>query len=151
MSVSKHPNGFIVKLLHTFSNGARLRLHRWSKNRVSENDPHDHRTWFISIPLWGIFEEHRYEEIEGDIPIYRCRSTTSKERLDIYKDGQSGLKLVSRKIRLPFIPYFCSMEKIHTFQPLSNGFAASLVLFGPPKNYTPKAWIKKITTQKVQE
>lgn len=150
MKNEQHPNGFVVRLLYTFWNGARIRLHRWYEGRSTENDPHDHRTWFISIPIWGVFEEFRYKEVEGDIPIYRCRSTTSKKRLEIYQDGKSGLKLVSRHIRLPLIPYYCSMEKIHTVQPLSKGFAASLVLFGPPKNYRPKAWIKKITSQQVR-
>ncbi len=112
-----HPNGFVVKLLHTFRNGARIRLHRWYKGRITTNDPHDHRAWFISIPIWGVFVEYRYQEVKGDIPIYRCRPNTSAERLNIYRDGQSGLKVISKHLRLPLIPYFCSKEEIHTVQP----------------------------------
>lgn len=150
MKKEQHPNGFTVTLLHSFFNGARIRLHRWYEGRSDTNDPHDHRTWFISVPLWGIFVEKRYKQIAGDVAIFRCRTDLAKERLNVYQDGQSGLQLISSKIRLPFIPYFCSQNEIHTVQPVKKGFAASLVLFGPPKDYAPKVWIKKITSQKVR-
>ena len=150
MTVEQHPNGFSVKLLHTFSNGARIRLHRWYPGRTDNNDPHDHRTWFISIPLWGIFREHRYQEVAGSIPIFRCRHEVSQKRLSVYQDGTGDTQLISSHWRIPFIPYFCSADEIHTVAPRKSGFAASLVLFGPPCKDSPKVWCKKITTQKIK-
>ncbi len=143
----QHPNGFLVTLLHTFKNGMRLRLHRWHEPHSLINDPHDHRTWFISLPIWGSFVEHRFKEVPGDIPIYRCRDNVDKPLLVVRLDGQSGLQLVKCKRRLPLIPYFCSSKEIHTVQPSNSGFAASLVLFGPKTDYSPRVWIKQITTQ----
>lgn len=139
---SKHPNGFTVRLLMSFANGARLRLHTWSANRGDRSDPHDHRTWFISIPLWGRFVEYRYKEVAGNIPTYRCRSTTTKARLDISRDGQSDVEVTSKHIRYPLVPYFCSQDVIHSYAPMKKSFAASLVLFGPTNGKTPRAWIK---------
>lgn len=136
-----HPNGFTVRLLHTFWNGARLRLHTWAADRSNRSDPHDHRTWFISIPLWGRFVEYRYEEIPGNISTFRCRSTTSLDRLDTQEDGKSGVKFISKHVRYPFIPYFCSQDVIHSYAPLKKKFAASIVLFGPPTKKVPRAWI----------
>lgn len=139
---SFHPNGFFVRLLHEFKNGARLRLHTWA-GQQERSDPHDHRTWFISIPLWGRFDETRYREVPGDIPIYHCRSTTSKERLDIEQNGTSDVEGISTHVRWPLIPYYCPVDAIHTFRPRKNSFSATLVLFGPTRNKTPRAWIKE--------
>lgn len=143
-----HPNGFVIRLLYTFWNGARLRLHTWKK-RPTINDPHDHRTWFVSMPIWGLFREVRYTEVSGDIPIYRCRTSPNKERLEIFLEGSSGLQPISSCLRLPFVPYLCRQNEIHTLEPVIDGFCATLVLFGPDKSYQPRAWIKKLTTQKV--
>ncbi len=143
-----HPNGFIIRNLWTFANKARLRLHTWSNIKNHPNDPHNHRTWFISIPLWGVFLERRFKETIGNIPTYICRSNISQERLNINFNGFKGLKYLSSHVRFPLIPYFCSQDKIHTFEPINEGFAATLVLFGPPKQ-TPKAFISKITSQNI--
>lgn len=108
----------------------RLRFHSW-RNSSETNDPHDHRTWFISIPLYGIFIEKRYKEVPGNIDVYSCRDDFNKERLNIKPVYKAGLELIETIYRLPFIPYFCPKDAIHTFKPLNKGFAASLVLFGP--------------------
>lgn len=141
MMKSEHPNGFTVRLLMAFTNGARLRLHTWSADRSDRAGPHDHRSWFISIPLWGRFIERRYREVTGDTSTYLCRATTSSER-DVTRSGQSGVEVTSEHARYPFVPYFCSADVIHSYVPLKKNFAASLVLFGPPENKIPKAWIK---------
>jgi hypothetical protein len=141
MKATFHPNGFFVRVLHQFSNGMRLRLHTWPADRSDRSDPHDHRTWFISLPLCGRFIEHRYREVPGSIPIYKCRVTTGAERLDVHRDGQSGLERIETKIRYPGIPYYCSKEVIHSYSPARKRFAASLVLFGPTIGKIPKAWI----------
>jgi hypothetical protein len=143
MNVTNHPNGFVVRLIHQFKNGARLRLHTWASNRPDRSDPHDHRTWFISLPLWGRFVEYRFKEVDGSIPIYRCRSSTDKERLDIFRDGQSAVQVISKHIRYPFIPYICRKEVIHSYSPMKNSFSASLVFFGKPTERIPRAWIKE--------
>jgi hypothetical protein len=136
-----HPNGFLIRTLLTFWNGARLRIHTWDGNQSDRLDPHDHRTWFISIPLYGVFVEQRFEEIDGNTPIFKCRSTTRGGRLDIQREGQGGLRVIKTITRYPFIPYFVSKEDIHSFRPKTKSFVATLVLFGPPTNKSPRAWI----------
>lgn len=136
-----HPNGFWVYLLKTFWNGARIRLHYWPRGQKRLDTPHNHRTWFVSIPLWGLFTEKQYVEVEGDnFNVVKCHSTTSGSSVLTTPVGKGNVCQTKSKIRIPLLPYYCGMESIHSFTPIGKGPAVTLVLFGPPKK-TPKAWI----------
>lgn len=139
-----HPNGFWIYLVKIFWNGARLRIHFWPKGIKRLETPHNHRSWFISIPIWGIFSEHRFVEVPGnDFDVLKCHRTTSgKDGSLTTPDGTSSVKIVSSHRRYPFIPYFCRFDTIHSFAPKGSGIGLTVVLFGPHKK-TPKAWVPK--------
>ncbi len=146
MNPATHPNGFVIRLLHTFHSGARLRLHTWPAGKARLDSPHDHRSWFLSLPLWGRFIERRFIEHEhkdGTAPfdVLRCYSTSGNGKPVTTPEGKSALLLTSARTRRPLVPYFCPTQAIHSFVPVSPGFAASLVLFGPPKQ-VPRAFIR---------
>ncbi len=135
----KHPNGFLIKLLKTFKNGARIRLHVWPKDTERLATPHDHRTWFISLPLWGRFEERRYRETAGDLTVLRCHSTSGNGAPITTPIGKGGVREVSRHRRWPLVPYFCGSDVIHAFVPVGRR-GATLVFFGTPRKI-PRAWV----------
>lgn len=140
-----HPNGFWIYLVKVFSNGARIRLHYWPATTKKLESPHDHRSWFISLPLFGLFEERRYEETEDtNLTVLRCHATTSggNGRPLSTPMGKGGVKQIFRRWRLPLIPYFCGSSVIHSFVPRSPGPALSIVLFGPPRK-VPRAWVEQ--------
>lgn len=147
MNANPHPNGFVVRLLANFR-GYRLRLHTWPANpkRQRLETPHDHRSWFLSLPLWGWFSEWRFIQHDPGCchsrvyNVLRCHSTSGNGAPITTPDGHAGLIPDSRHIRRPLIPYFCPEEAIHSFVPLDQGFAASLVLFGPPRRI-PRAFV----------
>lgn len=149
MKRQEHPNGFGVRLLRTFKNGMRLRLHTWVPGVDRLKTPHDHRSWFISLPLWGRFLEQRYEEVRPferrtfysrPYQVLRCHQTSSNGRPITTPEGDSQLISVSSHTRYPLVPYFCGSGAIHSFVPIRPGFAASLVLFGAPK-HIPRAFV----------
>jgi len=137
-----HPNGFTIRLIASLKNGMRLRLHTWSANDATLESPHDHRSWFISLPLWGKFIERRFQEVAGeDREVLECHATSSGNGSPLTtKMGRGSVREVSQHTRYPFLPYFCSSNSIHSYSPQKKGFAASLVLFGPNKK-TPKVWL----------
>jgi hypothetical protein len=137
-----HPNGFTIRLLAMWSNGMRLRFHTWNAEDSTTDSPHDHRSWFISIPLWGRFVERRYQEVAGDDrQVLVCHATSSGNGNPLTSPAGTGsVKEVSKTTRYPLIPYYCSVDTIHSYVPAKQGFAASLVLFGPNKK-TPKVWL----------
>jgi len=142
MAGNLHPNGFVIRLLRTFKNGMRLRLHTWPKHERRLDTPHDHRSWFVSLPLWGQFIEKRYEENTRGVPveILRCHSTSGNGQPITTSEGHSALVERSSRVRRAGVPYFCPAEAVHSFVPTTS-FAASLVLFGPQKQ-VPRAFVK---------
>ncbi len=136
-----HPNGFWVFLLKSFENGLRLRIHYWPRGATRLKTPHDHRSWFVSLPLWGLFREVRYAEVEGSaFRVINCASTTSNGRAITTEAGRGNLTPISTHHRIPFVPYFCGVGVIHSLQPVFDGPAVSLVLFGRHRR-RPKAWL----------
>lgn len=138
-----HPNGFWVYLIKTFWNGSRIRLHYWPRRVKRLDTPHDHRSWFVSIPLWGRFVEKRFIETPGsDFDVVKCHSTTSGNgQLLTTPAGVGNVRLMSKHHRYPFIPYFCRLGTIHSLVPLGQRLAVTVVFFGPLMK-TPRAWIK---------
>lgn len=139
-----HPNGFAIRLIAIFQSGMRLRLHTWAEGISRLDSPHDHRSWFISIPLWGTFREKRYREVPGDkMNILVCHATSSGNGEPLTQPGGTGeVEEVSSHTRIPFVPYFCSVDTIHSLVPKKDKFAATLVLFGPNQK-VPKVWLPK--------
>ncbi len=143
-----HPNGFVVKLLATLPFGMRLRLHWWPVGGRRLDSPHDHRSWFVSLPLMGSFVERRYREARPgaeagseEFSVLRCDPTGGNGSPRCEAAGRGRLELVGFS-RRRWLPYFCPGSAIHSFLPSGPGFAASLVLFGPPRK-TPRAWIRQ--------
>lgn len=145
MKAVLHPNGFLIRLLHTFSNGIRLRIHTWPRGERRLDSPHDHRSWFVSIPLWGKFIERRFEGGGGKsrYDVLRCHSTSSNGIPVTSPDGFGSLTEVSRQKRYPLIPYLCPAGAIHSLVPEKPGFAATIVLFGPPRTI-PRVWLSRL-------
>lgn len=139
-----HPNGFWIYMIKTFWNGARLRVHFWSRGAKRLETPHNHRSWFISLPLWGRFSENRFIETAGeDFEVLKCHRTASGGNGSMTTPiGTGSVKLVSQHRRCPLIPYLCGSGTIHSLIPRGEGAALTIVLFGPHKK-TPKAWIQK--------
>ena len=139
-----HPNGFYLTLLGSIR-GCRIRIHYWPPETEKLDTPHDHRSWFVSIPLWGLLEERRFEAIEGDgLEIHRCSATTAGNGKPITrKVGLGDVRQTRRTMRFPFIPYLCPVDAIHSLVPKTRR-ALTLVVFGPNKK-APKAWLKKET------
>jgi hypothetical protein len=137
-----HPNGFWIYMIKIFWNGARLRIHFWPKNVERLDTPHNHRSWFISIPLWGRFSEKRFVETSGNnFEVLKCHRTASGGNGSLTTPiGTGSIRLVSQHRRWPLIPYLCRLGTIHSLVPKSNGTAFTIVLFGPHKE-APKAWI----------
>lgn len=137
-----HPNGFWIYLVKAFWNGARLRLHYWPRGEKRLDTPHDHRSWFISVPLWGRFLEKRFVEADGeDFEVLRCHQTSGNGKPLTTSIGVGNVRQTSQRYRYPFIPYFCGLGAIHALVPKGLGPAITVVLFGPPKK-TPKAWVQ---------
>lgn len=137
-----HPNGFWIYLVKVFKSGARLRLHYWPSDSNKLESPHDHRSWFVSLPLFGIFEERRYVEAQGGMVVLKCHATSSggNGKPLTTPIGRGGVRQISRHWRIPLIPYFCGEKVIHSYVPRSPGPALSLVLFGPHRK-VPRAWV----------
>ncbi len=141
-----HPNGFAVRLLATLPWGMRLRIHVWPEGVERLETPHDHRSWFVSLPLWGTFLEQRFEESDaGDdraesYQVLRCHKTSGNRKPITTPEGTASLRLLHARLRYRLRPYFCPSHAIHSFSPTGSDYAASLVLFGPPKQ-VPRAYV----------
>lgn len=123
----------------------RIRLHIWPSGVKRLDSPHDHRSWFISLPLWGVFEEKKYIETDTgeEYDVVKCHATTSGNgKPNTTPHGKGGLVKISSKTHWPLVPYICRRGEIHSFMPKSRGYAASIVLFGTP-GVTPKAWLRQ--------
>ena len=137
MKATLHPNGFWVILLGSLF-GFRLRLHYWP-DATEDKSPHNHRSWFISLPLFGELMETTYEEVPGDEPVRVCGSLPGNGIPDTIEGRAGALRAgLIRRHRL-LLPYLCKAEAIHSV--IVPNKTATLILFGPDKQ-RPKAWIE---------
>jgi hypothetical protein len=140
MRTEEHPVGFKKYILLT-AFGYRLRLHVW---RGGGNESrHNHRWWFISVPLFGRFEEIRYQEVAGNhylkISVYDEGGQRDTERIYCQLD-ETGLEALRVHTRYPFLPYHCPEGAIHSLVPRRSGIHASLVLSGTLRRQTSEIW-----------
>lgn len=144
LSLQRHPLGFFkITLLSLL--GFKLRLHIWprSRRRVGPGR-HDHRWWFVSLPLWGVFEEFRYSQTEGsDLERVECFPATDYREQEKVVAGTSGLREIRRYIRRPLVPYRCRQGEIHSLAPKGTGFAMTLVWTGRPQRNSALAWMER--------
>jgi hypothetical protein len=142
MYVENHPNGFTKIIIGTIF-GYRIRLHYWPKGADKAESRHNHRWWFISVPLLGRFVDNRYMETE-DSQTMRIKVLDRNDIRDSKRayvsDGTSGLRLRRTHIRKPLIPYVCRLGEIHSYYPEGDGRHASLVMISPLKTKTSDIW-----------
>jgi len=140
--IENHPNGF-TKIIIGATFGYRIRLHYWPKGADKSESRHNHRWWFISIPLLGRFVDNRYTETQ-DGQTMRIKVLDRNDIRDSTRsyilDGTSGLRLRRTYIRQPFIPYICSVGEIHSYYPKGDGRHASLVIISPLKANSSDIW-----------
>jgi hypothetical protein len=142
LKAEDHPNGFTKIIIGTVF-GYRIRLHYWPSSAVKYRSRHNHRWWFISIPLLGAFTDNRYKEVEGDttmrIQVSDRANVRDSDR--VYSlEGNSGLRLKASRTRYPLLPYYCGLGEIHSYYPKGNGPHASLVIISPLKSDTSDIW-----------
>lgn len=143
METEIHPLGFRKYVLASLF-GCRIRLHVWTEI-VPDHKPHNHRWWFLSVPLFGRFVEHRYREAPS--------ADNNFQKIDIgdrfgirdgireYRvNGSSRLALLGTRIRYPMVPYICRSDEIHTLTPRKEGVHVSLVLIGRLRRSTSQMW-----------
>lgn len=134
MKIEHHPNGFTKFVVGTFF-GYRIRIHYWPKGANKSESRHNHRWWFVSIPLLGRFVDNRYAEVaDGDTMRIKVFDENGRDSGRTYTlDGTSGLLLRRTYVRYPLIPYFCGRREIHSYYPRGNGRHMSLVIISPVK------------------
>ena len=142
MKIENHPNGF-KKIIVGSIFGYRIRIHYWRKGAPKSESRHNHRWWFVSIPLLGRFLDSRYEEVK-DGSTMRIKVFDEDDQRDsgrVYTlDGKSGLRLRRSYVRYPLIPYFCSKDEIHSYYPRGDGRHVSLVIISPLKVDFSEIW-----------
>jgi hypothetical protein len=142
MKIEHHPNGFTKFILGSVF-GYRIRVHYWPRAEKKYRSRHNHRWWFISMPLFGAFIDNRYEEVP-DNNTMRISVTDQGNMRDSKREyileGRSGLRLKAEHIRYPPIPYLCRLGEIHSYYPKGNGPHASLVIISPLKTRSSEIW-----------
>lgn len=142
MKTETHPIGFRKYILLSLF-GYRLRLHVWPKGEGTDSR-HNHRWWFVSVPLFGKFIDTRYSEVETSNELLKINVTDR----DGVRDGQrsyhlkgaSGLVVRETKVRYPFLPYLCRFGEVHSYVPHRRGFHASLVFIGRLRSEASEIW-----------
>ena len=140
MRTESHPIGFRKYVLLSMF-GVRLRLHVWRDGGVDSR--HNHRWWFVSVPLIGRFVETRYQEAAGNdmLKIAVLDEAGRRDSGRVYrKSGLSSLDSEKTRIRYPLIPYYCPIDAIHSLVPMSGGLHASLVLIGRLQKDSSDIW-----------
>lgn len=136
----KHALGFHRYELSLF--GYRLRLHVWLRGQISE-DRHNHQYGFVSMPLFGRFEESRWLEVPGDE--YRrltCETARGASPMRVLPSpARSDLRLRWKRLRRPLVPWVCRPHEVHSLEPLGR-FAVSLVLCGRVLERPSDVWRK---------
>lgn len=142
MKIEHHPNGFTKLTLGSIF-GYRIRVHYWPRTEEKYGSRHNHRWWFISMPLFGAFTDNRYEEVP-DSNTMRIKVTDQGNVRDSKREyaleGTSGLRLKAKHIRYPLFPYLCRLGEIHSYYPKGNGRHASLVIISPLKTGSSEIW-----------
>jgi len=117
-----------IRRLRLRRNDGKVYLNRWGFgfkhfltgmiHVMDESDPgidlHDHPWWFVTIPLYG-----GYEELRAD-----CREAPELARKGIYG---------KREVRRPFRPRVMRLDECHTITKLNKKRSVSLVISGPVK------------------
>jgi len=142
----KHPNGF-VKLVIEDNGTERIRLHLWTSEfdskAPSNPDIHDHRWSFVSIPLFGDFEEIKFRESEdheitdnSDFKYkYHCYSRGASEWLHLEELNKVALLQFGKTSKFKAEPYFCKAGEIHTLRPLKYPAATIVITYGAEREY----------------
>lgn len=142
MKTEVHPIGFRKYVLLSFR-GYRLRLHVWPKGEGVDSR-HNHRWWFISMPLVGRFVDTRFREVSASGQYLKInvadRDGVRDGERSYHLKGESDLEVVKRRIRYPLIPYLCRFGEIHSYVPYKRGFHASLVFLGRLRTETSEIW-----------
>lgn len=142
MSTEWHPLGFRKYVLLSFR-GYRIRLHIWPKGEGNDS-PHNHRWWFLSVPLVGRFTEERFEEVTETGKMRKFdvsdKGGIRDGRREYVAKGPSSPIRVGNQIRYPLVPYFCRVGAIHSLTPYGKGFHASVVLTGRPVRRKSEMW-----------
>lgn len=141
MKKENHPVGFRKYILLSLL-GYRLRLHVWVNGRGNDSR-HNHRWWFVSVPLFGRFVETRYREIPGRslVKIAVADRNGVRDNARLYtRKGESELEIVARKVRWPLLPYFCPVRDVHSLVPNGGGVHMSIVLCGRPQSEITEIW-----------
>lgn len=142
MKIENHPNGFTKFIFRTFF-GYRVRIHYWPKGAHKSESRHNHRWWFVSIPLLGRFVDNRYMEVQdgGTMRIKVFDRDDVRDSSRTYAlDGTSGLRLRRTYIRYPLVPYLCRIGEIHSYYPQGEGRHISLVIISPIKLNSSEIW-----------
>jgi hypothetical protein len=141
MKKENHPVGFKKYVLISVL-GYRVRIHVWSDGHGNDSR-HNHRWWFVSIPLVGKFVESRYREVNGEsfvkIDVADKSGIRDGDRRYIAR-GFSGLEVMARRIRRPLVPYVCPVGAIHSLVPDGGGLHVSLVFSGRLQSATSEIW-----------
>lgn len=146
MTTYPHPLGFDLRYLAR-AFGFAVRLHTWPATQVAQEDPHDHRFAFVSIPLRGTFLERRWRINRGwrlgdpaGLTRHACRPAVRGVRPPLERTGSDGLALDWHRLRRPLRPYRCALGEIHSYQPVGDGPHVSLVLLGRVRRETSNVW-----------
>jgi hypothetical protein len=133
--VTTHPVGFRKRyLLRT--PWLSIRLHRWTG--AGSEDPHDHRWTFISIPIRGTLHDTRWTAQPGTTWT-RQRTTPDRGHGRTYTpDGTDRLIPLATYPRLPWRPYRCPYDEIHSFT--ASAGALTLVVMGPARRDHSHVW-----------
>jgi hypothetical protein len=141
MKKEDHPVGFKKYILVSVA-GYRVRLHVWPTGEGNDSR-HNHRWWFISIPIIGKFVETRYSEVSGSsyvkIDVADEHRVRDSNRRYLAK-GESALDVLARKVRRPPVPYVCPIGAIHSLVPHGDGLHVSLIFCGRLRLETSEIW-----------
>jgi len=139
MDAEDHPLGFKRYILLSLL-GFRLRLHVW--RGAGHDGSHDHKWWFVSVPLFGRFIDTRYVEADGNlvkINVLDRDGVRDNDRM-YHAQGHGGLAVRKVYTRFPFVPYFCPRGEIHSYVPYGGGLHVSLVFIGRPRGDRTTIW-----------
>lgn len=142
MKIENHPNGF-TKIIVGGILRYRVRVHYWPTGAPKSESRHNHRWWFISIPLLGRFVDNRYTETQAgdELRIKVLDRNDVRDSSRVYAlEGASGLQLRKRYIRYPLVPYLCRLGEIHSYYPHGDGRHVSLVIISPIKVDFSEIW-----------
>jgi hypothetical protein len=141
MKKENHPVGFRKYIVFSFL-GYRMRVHVWPDG-LGNDSRHNHRWWFVSVPVVGKFVETRYREMAGKsfvkIDVTDKDGVRDGDRSYVAK-GESELEVIARRARRPLVPYLCPIGAIHSLVPDGSGLHVSVIFCGRPQSETTEIW-----------